>query len=522
MKKCYLLSIVTFLVFSLFLGTIVSNAQNDDFAMYASYEIPVRSWDPSIEYSNGIITLCNIYETLLRYDPLEDKFIKILATDYTASSDGLTWTFHLRKGVKFHDETDFNAKAVKFSIERTMRINKGAAYIWEPVDEINVVDDYTVEFKLKHPAPLDLICSSTYAAFIMSPTALMPHPDKWLSENEGFEAGTGPYKLESYQEERHEAVLTWFKEYWGGWEEKQFKKVVIKTIREPATRELLIKSGEADFTMELPIEDVDALQDDENVNVVIGPSFQNTNIMLNSSYGPLSNKKVRQALSYAFPYQDVISYCMKNYARQSVGPIPYGLWGHSEELFQYKHDLNKAKQLLEEAGYAKDGFKIYLNYVSSREAQRKLAQLYKAELAKLNIDLEIRGQTVGTIYALARTPINNKQDLMVWIWWPDYASPQGWLVPLYYSEEEPSTNFTCYKNKEYDSLVDKAFKESAKDKDKAANTYAEAQKILIDDAVAIWVCDHKAIYYTSKSFKGYKDNPIYPNVVFFYDTYREK
>jgi len=235
MKKCYLLSIVVFLLFSLFLGTVVCNAQDDNFAIYATFATPVTNWDPNIEFSNGIITFCNTYETLLKYDPLaEDKMIKVLATDYSTSSDDLTWTFHLRKGVKFHDGTDFNAEAVKFSIDRTMRINKGAAYIWDAVDKINVVDDYTVEFKLKYPAPIDLISTSTYAAFIMSPTALKSHPDNWLSEIEGFECGTGPYKLESYNEGQQEAVLTWFEDYWRGWEvgkEITFKKSFLKLLQ---------------------------------------------------------------------------------------------------------------------------------------------------------------------------------------------------------------------------------------------------------------------------------------------------
>jgi len=177
MKKYYLLIMVTFLLFSFFAFAVIGNSQTDEFAFYAYNSSPVTDWDPSVEFSNGIVSLNNVYETLLRYDPLEDKFVKLLATDYTTSSDGLTWTFTLRKGVKFHDGTNFNADAVKFSVERTINMNKGASFIWAPVDKVNVIDDYTAEFKLKYPAPLDLICSSGYAAFIMSPTAVKSHPD---------------------------------------------------------------------------------------------------------------------------------------------------------------------------------------------------------------------------------------------------------------------------------------------------------------------------------------------------------
>ncbi len=521
MKNYYLLSIVTFLLFSLFLGAIIGNAQDDDFAFYAFHDVPITDWDPSVEFSNGIVSLNNIYETLLRYDPLEDKFIKVLATDYTTSSDGLTWTFTLRKGVKFHDGTELNADAVKFSIERTMRINKGAAFIWEAVDKINVVDNYTVEFRLKYPTPLDLICSSGYGAFIMSPTIVKSRPDNWLSE--GNEAGSGPYELERYQQERGEVVLTWFEDYWGGWEGDHFKKAVIKGVTEVATRRLLIESGEADFTWRLLYEDIASLQASKDVNVSVGPSFINYVLEFNTQREPLNNKLVRQALAYAFPYQDVVSYVFEAYGRQARGPIPYGLWGHSEELFQYKYDLNKAKELLEEAGYPDGGFKFLNTYVAADEASRKILELFKASLAKLNIDLEIRGMPWVSMWAMGKDDDPEKrQDLFMEIWWPDVVSPHSWLYTIFHSEEKPYFNCGYYKNKEFDDLVDKAWREAGLDKDRSAKTYIEAQKILVEDCPAIFTVDIMNTYFLNKTFKGYKDNPAYAHVVFFYDTYREK
>jgi len=521
MKKYYLLSIVTFLLFSLFLGAIIGNAQDKDFAFYAFPWAPFADWDPSVENSNGIPGLSNIYETLLRYDPLEDKIIKFLATDYTTSSDGLTWTFYLRKGVKFHDGTELNADAVKFSIDRTMRINKGPAYIWEAVDKINVVDNYTVEFRLKYPTPLDLICAAPAGAFIMSPTTIKSHPDNWLSE--GNEAGSGPYKLENFKRENEEIVLTWFEDYWRGWEGKHFKKAVIKGVTEVATRRLLIESGEADFTGGLLFGDIATLQKSENVNVSIGPSFLTYRIALNTQKEHLNNKLVRQALAYAFPYQDVISYCFGGYARQGKGPVSQALLGYSEGLFQYKYNLDKAKQLLEEAGYANGGFKFLITYCAGDEIEKKTAELFKASLAKLNIDLEIRGMPWESQWALAKD--NNpekRQDLWIQNWWPDFPSPQSWLYPLFYSEEEPFFNMSYYKNKEFDNLLDKAWRESGIDRNKSVNTYIEAQKILVEDCPEIFVCDHEDVFYSNKTFKGYKNNPAYPRVLYFYDTYREK
>ena len=105
----------------------------------------------------------------------------------------------------------FNAEAVKFSIERTIRLGAGASYIWTPVDSINIVDDYTVDFKLKYQAPLDLIASTGYAAFIYSPKSV-GSDDKWFET--GRECGTGPYKLKSYKW-GDEFILEKFDGYWG-------------------------------------------------------------------------------------------------------------------------------------------------------------------------------------------------------------------------------------------------------------------------------------------------------------------
>ena len=111
----------------------------------------ITTLDPSVSYSTELGYMANIYETLIKVNPPGSKelFSYVLATGYTASKDGLEYTFTLRKGVKFHDGEDFTAQAVKFSIERTKKIGKGAAFIWADLKEIKIIDDYTVRFVLK-------------------------------------------------------------------------------------------------------------------------------------------------------------------------------------------------------------------------------------------------------------------------------------------------------------------------------------------------------------------------------------
>ena len=111
-------------------------------ALYAYHSEPVIFWDPSETFSNESIVLNNIYEQLMRYAPLNDEYIYLLATDYETSEDGMVWTFTLREGVKFHCGEEFDANAVKYALSRTIEMGKGSSFIWDPVEEINVLDKY--------------------------------------------------------------------------------------------------------------------------------------------------------------------------------------------------------------------------------------------------------------------------------------------------------------------------------------------------------------------------------------------
>lgn len=480
---------------------------------------PTTDFDPSVSLSDAVIVQVLCYETLLKYDPSNDTFEPILATSYKKSDDNLTWTFQLRKGVKFHDGTDFNAEAVKFSILRTRDLGKGPAFIWDPLQDINVVDEYTVEFKLKFPAPVELMAASAYGAFIMSPTAVKSHPDDWLAQ--GNDAGTGPYKVMNFRM-GEEVDLEKFDGYWRGWEGKHFDAVVIKKVSESSTRRMLIEKGEGDVTEKLASEDVEALKKNPNAKVVVTPYFQNLFLLLNIQRPPLDNKLVRQALSYAFPYDDVVKYAMGGYATQARGAVPNGLWGHGDNLFQYKYDLNKAKELLTQAGYPDGGFKIEMRYMTGTESVKRMAELYKAELSKLNINLEIRGMPWDTYWDMAKSSDPSQhQDIFVTFWWPDIASPYSFLYSLFHSQESYFFNLTYWKNAEYDKLIDDGSEMSGIDKSKASELFIKAQEILIDEAVAIFTYDEQYVVVLNSSVKGFVDNPAYARCVFFYDMYRE-
>ncbi len=493
-------------------------AQGKQVAIFAYTREPITEWDPAVEFAEGIITLQNVYECLLKYDPAADEFTPVLATEYERSDDGLTWTFKIRKGVKFHDGTDLDAEAVKYSLDRTIKIGKGAAYILDSVKEIAVVDPYTVEFRLKEPAPMDIILAAVNATYILSPTAAKSHPDDWFTQ--GNECGTGPYMLEDFQAGQ-QVILTRFDDYWKGWEGNHFDKVIIKAVPEAATKRQLISKGDIDITMELPPEDIEALKKDPNVNVMIEPSFQNLFLVINTKKKPMDNVLVRQAMCYAYPYEDVIKYALGGMGSQSRGSVPVGLWGHGDDIFQYTTDLAKAKELMEQSGVGPGPHNVEFAYASGDEAQRKSAELWKANLDQIGINLQIRPGPWGTIWDRATTAdAEDAQGVFSLYDWPDACDPMAFVQPFFRSDGV--LNFGYWSNPEADKLMDEARRQSGLDRKKAAELYVEAQRIIVEEAVCVFTFDQQYAFVLAKDFKGYKPNPAYPHVVWFYDCYREE
>jgi peptide/nickel transport system substrate-binding protein len=494
-----------------------SNVTKDEVLFMASYVAPVIDWDPSICFSIESLVMANFYETLLRYDSAADEFIPVLATDYEKSEDGLTWTFTIRDGVTFHDGSTLEIDDVVYSFERSRNMNKGGSFIWDPVDTITALDERTLEITLTYAAPLDLIVSCVYSAYVMAPEQADNGTD-WFQE--GNECGTGPYMLQS-QVPGDEVIMTKYENYWNGWDGKHFDKVIIKNVGENASRRQMIESGEADITNELMVEDLKALENNPNVTVYQSNSFSNTIGFFNTQDPPFDNKLVRQAMNYAFPYDDVITYVSQGYATRPTGPVPTAMWG-SVENPPYEHDMEKAKQLLTEAGYPDGGFDFVLGYIAGVEARKKTAELYKAELEKLGVNVEIIGMPWDQLWEKAKS--TNPADRPDWLsiaWWPDVVTPASWFKALYQTEDSIFFNLGYYSNPTLDELIGEADILSGTDREAAAEAYREAAGLIAEDAVSTYVSDGMSIYTISNSLKNFGEDPAYPYVLFFYDFYRE-
>jgi peptide/nickel transport system substrate-binding protein len=475
-------------------------------------------FDPSTSFSNDSAVNSSVYETLVRYHPGADELVTpVLATEWEANEDSTQWTFHLREGVKFHDGSELTAEAVKASIERTMKLGEGAAFIWDPVKSIKAVDNLTVEFTLNYSAPLDLVASAGYGAYIFSSECVKSKNKQWF--NEGNDCGSGPYTFESYQPGER-AVLGAFDDYWGGWEDGQFDTVVLQVVEDPALRQQMIESGDADFTYDIPIDNLAPLDENPDVRVVSNPAFQNLIAFFNTRKSPTSDPRVREALALGFPYNDYIDNVMQGYAEQSRGVVPRGLFGYSDEIPQYDQNLVRAEQLLNDAGV--DGeLSLTLTHATGDQNESQMAELWKAELDKIGVDLNIRAMSWEAQWDLAKSDPEQAQEIFVMYWWPTYPTPYDFLFSMFHSEDQPFFNLSYYSNSEFDQTIDQANELLGTNKAEAEERFVEAQRMLYEDAPAVPIFDQENIHLISESIEGYEDNPAYSHVVFFYELARE-
>ena len=250
----------------------------------------LTTWDPIKSFSTEALYLANFYEPLLRVNPPDaaERFEPVLAESWESSADGLTWTFKLRPGVTFHDGEPLTADAVKMSIDAAKE-RAGASFIWAPLDSVEVVDDLTVQFNLSYAAPLDLIASSLYGAWIVSPKALEAAAADDTYFEQGIEAGTGPYMLESYTPDQ-EVLMTRFDEYWGGWQDGQFDKVLVMIVPEAVQQQQMLEGGEVDLALRIPEENYASFADKPGYTLVSEPSYFNYVGFLNTLRPPLDNQ----------------------------------------------------------------------------------------------------------------------------------------------------------------------------------------------------------------------------------------
>ncbi len=276
---------------------------------------------------------------------------------YEVSQDGLVYTLHLRHGVKSINGNELTSADVKWSWERIFQLRgvgrfTGRVAPMRSQDNIIEKDKYTVEFRLDKPnVTFPHFLASKYIPIVDSvevkkhTTAEDPWAAKWLQEHH---AAFGPFYVNKYDEKADIVIYGAHKDYWCGTPNP--KQLILRGIPSAGERVRLLKSGEVDITLSLSAEDFLMLQGNSSVNTIIVPSHDPMMLQMNCQKDPFKSVKVRQAVSYAVPYQELMESIWKVAARPYKSPFIDVCLGYTEEFFPYRTDLNKAKSLLLEAG----------------------------------------------------------------------------------------------------------------------------------------------------------------------------
>ena len=276
------------------------------------------------------------YQRLVQYKTDGDKGSTDvegdLASSWKASDDQKEWTFTLKDNAKFADGTPVTAEAVKLSFERLLKIGQGPAEAFPKDLKIDAPDEHTVKFTLSQPFAPFLYTLANDGASIINPAVLKEHAADdargFLAQNT---AGSGPFMLKSWQKGQ-QLVLVPNPHYPGN--KPNFKRVSVKIIGESASRRLQLSRGDIDIADALPVDQLNALKQENKVNVAEYPSLRVTYLYLNNSKAPLNQADLRRAISWSTDYQGMVNGILSGNGKQMRGPIPEGMWGYDATAMQ--------------------------------------------------------------------------------------------------------------------------------------------------------------------------------------------
>ncbi|RJQ65587.1 MAG: ABC transporter substrate-binding protein [Desulfobacteraceae bacterium] len=503
-KKGVFTSIVSFLGVLVFASALYG-AGKDTLVVGVSSDI--HTLDPAVSSDNiDWRQIYPSYDRLVRYKVVNGEgsteVEPMAAESWTVSADSLIWTFKIRKGITFDDGAPLDAKAVKFSFERVLKIGKGPADNIGAVKTVDALDDMTVKITLKSPFGPFLQTLATDAASIVNPNIAKHEKNgdlsqAWLAQNTD---GSGPFKIVEWSRGER-CVMEAKPGYWG--EKPRVKRVIIRFMRESSDQRMALESGDIDIAEGILIDQIPALEKNPDIAVRRYPSQLVEYVYLNCQKGKIADKRVRQALNYAVDYQGVIDHVLQGNGVQMRGPVPKGMWGHNPNVFQFKRDVEKAKKLLEQAGAAK-GLEFTLIYSERRASWEQIAAILQSNFADIGVNLKLELMANPTL----RDKIDRGDfELCLGAWSPDYADPSMFMNFWFDSKNFGLPgNRSFYQNEKVDERIRKAL--TLSDQKERTRLYNEAQDIIMEDAPYIFLYQTQTIVPTRKSVKGYVYNPM--------------
>jgi glutathione transport system substrate-binding protein len=442
----------------------------------------------------------SFYEGLFGFDK-DMKLVPVLAESYDVSKDGLVYTIKLRKGVKFHDGTDFKADAVKANLDRvTNPENKLKRYglYNNNIAKTEGVDDYTARITLRTPFSPFINQLAHPSTVMISPTALAKYGNKDIAFHP---VGTGPFKFVEWKSTDYLKVAK-NENYWRTGYPK-VDSITWKPVVDNNSRAALMQTGEAHFTFPVPYELADVLKAKPDLDVVAAPSIVLRYLSMNTQQKPFDNPKVRQAIAYSINKEALAKVAFNGYAAPAEGVAPPGV-EYAVKIGEWPYDIAKAKALMKEAGYA-DGFETELWSAYNHSTAQKVTQFLQQQLQQIGIKTKITlleaGQRVEKVESWPdpkTAPVR-----LYYVGWSTSTGEADWaLRPLLDGESWPPKLFNTayYRNDRVDNDIKKA--QLTTDSGEKAKLYKDAQETIWKDAPWAPLVVEKLLSARSKKLTG--------------------
>jgi ABC-type transport system substrate-binding protein len=475
-------------------GTLVTVIGND-----------IDTLDPAAQATASVMAIEDMMVQELTSLSTSGKAEPLLATSWSQSANGMSWTFNLRQGVKFSDGTPFNAAAVKFNFDRMLSpaTYKADPNVFVVIKDVAVVSNYVVRLDLKSPFPAMPIALSLPIAGIISPASAAKSPNTVKEIQEPV--GTGPYKYSSYVPNDHLTMVA-NPGYWGP--KPYYSTQEYRFVTDPATALALFESGQAQVVLGPPQTNLSQLaSSNELLETDSSYAIQMEFDTQDNSVAALRNVKVRQALSYAINRPLIISKILDGAGKELQGPFPLSDPGACA-TGNYGYDPAKAKAMLAAAGAAHLSLKM-VSPQGRYPQDYQVAQAVAGMLRAVGVQVTLANPVSFATYLdqVIVAPARATSDLHLLGWGSLYGDASQALLQ-FQSIQMPPAGYdgTYFENKQYDSLVAQGNDELT-DSARFA-TYCQAEKLLVSQAPSIWLYQEENPVAVATSVKGVYGLPV--------------
>ncbi|WP_098741578.1 glutathione ABC transporter substrate-binding protein [Paenibacillus sp. EZ-K15] len=463
------------------------------------------SMDPhmSTDQQTSVMTT-HIYDTLVIHD--KDLNIQPGLAESWKAIDELTWEFKLRQGVKFTDGSPFNAEVVKANIDRMQdpEVASPRASLVGMIKEVKVVDEYTVQLVTEYAFSPLLAHLAHSAVGMISAEAIKLDYEKvkagekggaYLAQNP---VGTGVFKLESWNPGQ-EVKLVANADYWG--DKAKVERVTFKVVSEEGTRIAELETGYAHIIDPVSPSSISRIESTDGMSLNRQASLSLSYIGFNNDKKPFNDVRVRQALSMAINKDEIISGVYEGTGIPAVGPLAPDVNGYDATVKPIEHNIDKAKELLKEAGY-EGGFSTTI-WTNDNPERIKVAEYVQSKLKELNVEVKIEVVEWGAY--LAQTA-EGKHDMFILGWSTVTADADYGMYELFHSKNvgEPG-NRTFTKDPELDKLLDAGRKEN--DPEQRKLIYKQAQEKLVELAPMLYIHHQEYLNGVSSKVEGFWRHP---------------